>query len=137
MRRDESGQVTAFVVVIVAALVAVAGLVIDGGVVLAAHRRAASEAEAAARAGVQALDTDAYRRGEPARLDAAQAVEWAEAWLGRYGHSGTASVVGTDVVEVQVSFTQPLSILGVLGLGPAQVSGDGRARLVVGPGSSA
>ena len=134
MRRDEAGQVTAFVVVFAMALILVGGLVVDGGVILAANRRAGAEAEAAARAGVQALDTDAYRRGEPARLDAAEAVSLAEAWVSRYGHAGTARVLGPDTVEVQVSFTQPLAILGIIGLGPVDIDGTGRARLVVGTG---
>jgi len=135
VRGDDTGQVTPFVVVFTAALVLMAGLVVDGGVILAANRRAGAEAEAAARAGAQALDTDAYRRGEPARLDASEAVSLAEAWLGRYGHAGSARVVGPDTVEVDVSFSQPLSILGVIGLGPVQIDGSGRARLVVGTGA--
>ena len=135
MRGDHAGQVTPLVVVIATALVLMGGLVVDGGVILAANRRAGAEAEAAARAGAQALDTDAYRRGEPARLDPAEAVRRAEEWVSRYGHAGRAAVVGPDTVEVQVSFSQPLSILGIIGLGPVAVDGTGRARLVVGTGA--
>ena len=135
MRRDDAGQVTAFVVVFATALILVGGLVVDGGVILAANRRAGAEAEAAARAGAQALDTDAYRRGEAARLDPDEAVSLAEAWVGRYGHAGSARVVGSDTVEVEVSFSQPLSILGMIGLGPVHIDGNGRARLVVGTGA--
>ncbi len=127
MRRDHAGQVTPLVVVMATALILMGGLVVDGGVILAANRRA--------RAGAQALDTDAYRRGEPARLDPAEAVRLAEAWVGRYGHAGSARVVGPDTVEVQVSFSQPLSVLGIIGLGPVQVDGTGRARLVVRTGA--
>ena len=46
-RRDERGQVTAFVVIFMAVLVLFAGLVIDGGYTLAAKRRAMNEAQAA------------------------------------------------------------------------------------------
>ena len=54
---DERGQVTAFVVVIIVALLAMAGLVIDGGSALAAKRRAINEADSAARAPVQSSST--------------------------------------------------------------------------------
>jgi len=67
--REESGQVTAFVVVFVAALLLMAGLVIDGGLALAAQVRAIDEAQAAARAGAQSLDLRAYRASNAVVLD--------------------------------------------------------------------
>src|SRR3546814_2863091 len=64
---NERGSVTAFVVIMTSALLAMAGLVIDGGYALAAHRRAFNEAEAAARAGAQAVDLDTLRATEIGR----------------------------------------------------------------------
>src|SRR4029077_13727983 len=60
-RRSDSGQVTVFVVGIMAALLVLAGLVVDGGDVLAARQVAMENAQAAARAGAQAISLSAYR----------------------------------------------------------------------------
>ena len=38
-------------------------------------------------------------------------------------------------MEVDIAFSQPLSLLGIIGLGPVSVYGSGRARLVVGTGA--
>ena len=127
MNREERGQVTAFVVVFVMALLLFAGLVLDGGLVLAAKRRAINEAEAAARAGAQALDVAAYRASGAIVLDPAQAQRSARQYLEATGHEGEVSV-GTDEVAVTVRFSQPMQILGLGGVGSVSVSGTGRAR---------
>lgn len=136
-RRDESGQVTAFVVVFATALIAVAGLVVDGGVILAANRRAGAEADAAARAGADALDLNAYRSGAPLGLDPSQAVTDAQAYPAAPGHGITARVDGVDTVETDVTFSQPLLILSIFGVAPVTVQGHGRARFRVGVGAPA
>ena len=130
--RGEGGQVTAFVVVFAMALIVVAGLVVDGGVILAANRRAGLEADAAARAGTQALDVDAYQAGRPLTLDPAAAVAAAQAHPVSPGHTVSARVAGVDTVDVDVRFSQPLLILRVLGIGPVNISGHGRARFRAG-----
>jgi Flp pilus assembly protein TadG len=127
MRFDERGQVTAFVVVFVMALLLFAGLVLDGGLVLAAKRRAVNEAEAAARAGAQALDLAAYRATGAVVLDPGQARRSARQYLEATGHEGEVSV-GSDEVAVTVRFSQPMQILGIGGLGSVGVVGTGRAR---------
>jgi len=53
---SESGMVTAFVVVFTLALLVMAGLVLDGGLALSAKVQAIDDAQAAARAGAQAID---------------------------------------------------------------------------------
>lgn len=70
----DEGRVTAFVVVLVTAILALAGLTLDGGLALAAKVRANGEAEAAARAGAQAIDLTAYRNTGAMQLIPAQAV---------------------------------------------------------------
>lgn len=125
--RDEQGQLSIFVVVIAAALIVLGGLVIDGGYMLAASRRASAEADAAARSGAQALDVDAYRAGAPLRLDHTAAEAAARSYLAAVGHEGTVSV-SDQRVDVEVRITQPLAILGVIGLGPVEVSGVGYAE---------
>lgn len=132
MRGEESGQVSAFLVVFVSALVLLAGLVVDGGVILAANRKVGAEAEAAAREGASVMDTSRYRAGGPLVLDPAGATRAAQDYIAGTGHSGSARVTGTDTVEVQVSFSQPLVILGIIGLGPVSIRGEGRARSRVG-----
>lgn len=127
MRRDEVGQVTAFVVVFAAALLLFAGLVIDGGLVLAAQRRAINEAEAAARAGAQAVDIPAYRASGAFVLDPDQATAGSKAYLAQTGHDGEVTVDG-DRVVVTVRFRQPMQILGIAGLGSVTVTGRGEAR---------
>lgn len=132
MQRDESGQVTAFVVVFALALIVVAGLVVDGGVILAANRKAGTEADAAARAGTQALDMDAYRAGRPLALNPGAAVAEAQAYPASPGHALSARVSGADTVDVDVRFSQPLLILGAIGIGPVSIHGHGRARFRAG-----
>jgi Flp pilus assembly protein TadG len=118
--------VTAFVVTFAAALILLAGLVLDGGLVLAAKRRAINEAEAAARAGAQQIAVDVYRSQGRLVLDPARARAAARSYLAATGDAGTVSVAG-DRVVVTVRVTQPMQILGAVGLGPATVSGHGAA----------
>ena len=128
--RDEAGQVTAFVVIFMVALIFVAGLVIDGGLTLAAKRRAINEAQAAARAGAQVIDTDAYRAGRTSALKTDGSAEQAAlAYLSK-AHPGavaTAHASG-DTVTVDEHFNQPLNILGVAGMASVTVDGHGSAR---------
>jgi hypothetical protein len=128
---NERGSVTVFVVVFTVALLMVAGLVIDGGYTLAAHRRAFNEAEAAARAGAQAIDLDTLRATGTAILDPDAARARAEAYLAGSGHQGSVEVDG-DTVRVHVEFSQPMLLLNIVGVGPLDINGDGSARAVRG-----
>lgn len=129
--RSEHGSVTAFVTVFAVALLGVAGLVFDGGLMLAAHRRAFDEAEAAARAGAQALDVDALRAGAGVQLDPLEAERLAGEYLTSIGREGTVEVNG-DTVLVRTAFRQDLTILGAFGFGSRTVEGEGVARAVRG-----
>ena len=131
MTNEERGAVTVFVVVFTTTLLLVAGLVIDGGYVLAARREAINEAEAAARAGAQAIRTDVLRADGPVTIDPAGAQREALAYLGDSGHEATVQVFG-DTVRVEVSFSKPLAILGLAGLGHVTVRGTGEAQGVRG-----
>lgn len=128
---NDRGSVTVFVVVFTVALLMVAGLVVDGGYTLAAHRRAFNEAEAAARAGAQAIDMDVLRSTGTVQLDPDAARDRAEAYLATTGDDGTVEVDG-DVVRVHVRFEQRMLILSVVGVGPLRIEGDGTARAVRG-----
>jgi hypothetical protein len=129
--RSERGSVTAFVTVFTVALLGVAGLVVDGGLILSAHRRAFNEAEAAARAGAQAVDIAALRAGGGVRIDRPDAERRAHDYLASIGREGTVEVVG-DTVQVRLSFRQDLTILGAFGVGPRTIEGEGAARAVPG-----
>lgn len=125
--RSEAGTVTAFVAAFSVALLAVAGLVVDGGYMLAARRAAFDEAEAAARAGAQAVDEDALRNGGEVSVEPEGARLRVTEYLTGTGHDGSVEVTG-DSVTVHVRFTQRLTILGLLGLGPVTIEGSGSAH---------
>lgn len=130
-RRDERGTVTAFVAVMTVTMLVVGGLVIDGGYTLAARRRAVNEANSAARAAAQAVDETTLRSTGDVRLRPEDARRIAEAHLRDAGMTGTVTVNATTVTVHAVT-TQPMAILGIIGVGPLTVEADGTARAVQG-----
>ncbi|EWC64538.1 hypothetical protein UO65_0145 [Actinokineospora spheciospongiae] len=118
---------TAFVVVLTTGILALAGLTLDGGLALAAKVRASGQAEAAARAGAQAIDLATYRASGTVRLVPAQAVAGARAHLAAEGATGTVTVSG-DTVTVTVTASQPTQLLGLVGIGSLRVRGWGSAH---------
>ncbi len=133
MRTDldtEAGMVTAFTVVMTVALIAVTGLVVDGGLALADRQRALDAADAAARAGAQALDERSLRAGQ-VTIDAGAADRRATDLLRREGLTGVTSVNG-DQVTVRVTVTRNLTILGAFGLRPMTIHAQGAATAVRG-----
>ena len=125
--RTDAGTVTAFVVGLALALVAVAGLVVDGGLLLAARSAALDEAQAAARAGAQAVDVEVLRSGGPVSVQEDEARRRVTAYLARTGRTGVVDVVG-DEVAVHVEVPVRLSILGLFGVRPKVVRASGTAR---------
>ncbi len=123
----ERGSATAFLAVFMVAFVALGGLVIDGGFALAAQRRAINEAQAAARAGAGALGLSQFRTAGEFAVDPSAAQDAVADYLAGTGHAGTVRVDG-GVVEVTVSFRQPVAALRVLGIDRLAVKGVGRAR---------
>ena len=114
-RERDSGQVTAMVVVMTAALILLAGLVLDGGLVLSARQNALTLAQEAARAGAQGIDLATYRQDGALVLLPAEAEADARAYLAAAGSSGTVEVSG-DTVTVTVTITQSMQILSLAGL---------------------
>ncbi len=123
---EEEGMVTAFVVIFTLALLAMAGLVLDGGLALAAKVQAIDDAQAAARAGAQAIDIPLYRSTGTITLDPAEATADAQGFLAAAGEHGTVTVAG-ETVAVTVTITQPTQILSVVGVDQLTVSGTGSA----------
>ena len=128
----EDGMVTAFVVIFTLALLAMAGLVFDGGLALSAKVRAIDDAQAAARAGAQAIDIPLYRQSGTITLDSAQSVADAQGFLAAAGEHGTVTVTG-ETVDVTVTITQPTQILSVVGVDQLTVTGAGSATAEQGP----
>ncbi|MFT7837734.1 hypothetical protein Q5530_16490 [Saccharothrix sp. BKS2] len=118
---------TSFVVVLTTGVLALAGLTLDGGLALAAAVRATGQAEAAARAGAQAVDLTAYRGSGTLRVMPDQAVTAARAHLAAEGVTGTVTVSG-DTVTVTVTASQPTQLLGLVGIGSLRVHGQGSAH---------
>jgi Flp pilus assembly protein TadG len=110
--QDERGSVSAFVALLLVALVALAGLVVDGGAAVSAHQAAVDEAEQAARAGAGALSVTALRTGSLV-IDRDAAVRAAEAFMSSAGHPGTA-VVSAGTVTVSIHYRIPTSVLGIV-----------------------
>lgn len=126
---DDSGRVTAFTVVITAAVLLFAGLVLDGGLALAAKIRAIGQAQEAARAGAQAIDLSAYRATGTLRLDPDRAAALARTYLTGAHATGTDAVtVAGDTVTVTISTSQPTRLLGLVGVGSISVTGTGTAH---------
>ncbi|WP_436776783.1 TadE/TadG family type IV pilus assembly protein [Yinghuangia sp. YIM S09857] len=127
LRRDERGQVTAFVAVLTAGLLLVAGLVFDGGTALAAKTRALDQAQEAARAGAQQLNPVWVHGGTGPLLDPVRARSAAQAWLAAASATGTVGVAG-DEVTVTVTGTTRTHLLHLAGIGEITVSATATAR---------
>jgi hypothetical protein len=127
LHKDERGRVTAFVVIIVTAVLLFAGLLLDGGLALAAKVRALGEAQEAARAGAQEIDLAAYRATGTLRLEPQQASAAARNYLAATGHAGTVSVAG-NTVHVTVTINQSTQLLPLIGIGSITVTAAGQAQ---------
>jgi hypothetical protein len=125
--RREDGMITAFTIVITAALLLFVGLAYDGGRALDGKVRALSEAQEASRAGAQALNVGALRTGGAAVLDPAAAVTAAKAYLAGTGDTGMVDVAGTTVT-VWVTHVQATKFLGLVGVGAFTAHGTASAK---------
>lgn len=125
-RQADEGQVTAFVVVLAVGILALAGLTLDGGLALAAKVKATGHAEAAARAGAQAIDLSTYRATGTVQLVPAQAIAGAQEYLAAVGATGTVTVTGTTVT-VTVIASQRTQLLSLVGISSLSVHGTGSA----------
>ncbi|MFF4602732.1 pilus assembly protein TadG-related protein [Streptomyces sp. NPDC001339] len=118
---DDRGEVTAFVIGIMAALWLFAGIVVDGGLALAGKARAADVAQEAARTGAQQLDISRLRHPghsrlhDDVRLVSANATRAARTYVASAGDRGTASVKG-NAVTVHVTHRYRTQILQLIGL---------------------
>jgi Flp pilus assembly protein TadG len=129
--RDERGSVTVFMVIIFSSLILLAGLVLDGGYTLAAKMRAISAADGAARAGAQAIHGTTYRDKGEVVFDTSAATAAGDAYLQESGIEGTTTIEN-GVIVVRTKVPQSMAILGLAGVGPFELTGEGRSRLIQG-----
>lgn len=121
----ERASITAFVAVLAVALVALIGLVVDGGAALAATRSATDVAEQAARAGAGALDVGALHAGQ-VLVDPGAAEQAARSYLAAAGMPGNVTV-SHNRVTVAISFEEPTTLLGIIGISHIHVSATASA----------
>jgi Flp pilus assembly protein TadG len=131
VHRNEQGSVTVFMVIIFSSLILLAGLVLDGGYTLAAKMRAISAADGAARAGAQAIQSTTYRDKGEVVFDASAATAAGDAYLQESGIEGTTTIEN-GVIVVRTKVPQSMAILGLAGVGPFELTGEGRSRLIQG-----
>ena len=127
--RDDDGSVTAFIVVMIVALVLCAGLVFDGGRMVAARVTAADQAENAAR--VAAQQTSDSRNGVDVALDPNAAWRAGNEYLAAHGVSGSVGVAGTTVT-VTVTSTTTMTMLAVIGVAARTITVTRSAQAVTG-----
>lgn len=125
--RSDQGSATLWMVFGTVIIFAVCGLVFDGGTLISSTRGAINDAEAAARAGAQAIDTTTVLAGGSAQLDPSAAVERAEEFLTKNGWTGSATAT-TTTVSVTISRTESMTFLQTLGLGDRTITGTATAR---------
>lgn len=113
-RAGQEGAVTAFVAVLMVALLALTGLVVDGGRALAAREADGAVAEQAARLGADEVSVADLRTGSVV-VDPVAARSAVAAYLQGAGVDGTVAT-GTDEVTVTVRQTIPTTVLGVVGI---------------------
>ncbi|ASQ97798.1 hypothetical protein CGL27_36525 [Streptomyces sp. 11-1-2] len=123
----DRGQVTAFVIGVVAALWLFAGIVVDGGLALASKARALDVAQEAARTGAQQLDVGRLRSADDIRLSNGKATRAATSYVAATGDTGRASVHG-DEVTVWVTHHQRAQILRVIGVRTLTVTARATVR---------
>lgn len=95
-RRDDRGDISIFVAVVVFAILAAIGLIADGSTKLRDAEQTTNAAQEAARAAGQALQPAAVE-GHDDGVDPAAGVSAARAYLAQAGISGTVSVNGSTI----------------------------------------
>lgn len=126
--RDESGQVLPMVTVMALGLLAMVGLVVDAGMMFAAKRDLQATADSATRAGAAVIDEDVYRSSGGRRVVLDEAAAEQAAMRRIEGTQLVELIASDETVFVRVSRTQPLLLLGLVGVGPLHVEAHSTAR---------
>jgi len=110
--RREDGSTTLLMVIMFIGFLLAIGLVVDGGQKLAADREARNVAEAAARAGANAVGGTAVAGGAPT-VDLQTGAARARSYIAAAGVQGSVTAAG-DTLTVTVTSSRPSIILGVI-----------------------
>lgn len=127
--RNDSGSITAFVVMLTMTFVACAGLAVDGGRMVAAKVQLADQAENAARAGTQEIT--GLRTGDP-QVDVERAISTAQDFMTRHEIHGQVVATSSEVT-VTTSRVVSMSLLSLFGVGSRLVTAQRSARPVTAP----
>jgi len=127
---------TAFIAVLLPALLVLAGLAIDGGQVLVVRRETQALADGAARAGAAEIDEAAARidPSVPIVLDPAQAAAAATAYIAEVAPTAQIVVTQVDPTHIAVRVTSApvhITLLQLAWVGPTvrvQASGTAEPR---------
>lgn len=133
MRRrahDETGSVTLWMLLSVAAFILIVGVAVDLGGRLATLQRVNDVAAEAARTGAQQVTAADAMQGRTPAVDPARARTAALAYINAAGFSGSATVTSGSVLAVSVTGTYRPKFLGAAGVGPITLTGTAEARLV-------
>jgi Flp pilus assembly protein TadG len=128
----DAGSLTLMLAVLMVTLLALAGLVIDGGRKLNQSASAYAIAQEAARAGAGMVDRSAAYSSGTFRVDEAQAVAAARAYLVGTGHTGIVSADGSRRIRVTVTITSHTLVLSLIGIDTMKSTGVAVAALVTG-----
>ena len=124
----ERGSTTLLMVIVFVGLLMVVGLVVDGGQKLAADRDSRNIAEAAARAGANAVDGTAIYGGTPT-ISLQAGASRARQYLAAAGVDGTVTATG-DKITVTASSSRPTIFLGAIGFNRFTSSSTSTAQIL-------
>ena len=130
-REQERGSVTLWLVGAALIAMVLVGACVDLNGRLGALQRVRDAAAQAARAGGQSVMASQTMDGTGYDADPSLAIGAAQSYLTAAGVPGSVTVTdgGTTLLVTTEDTYQPV-FLGVLGIGPMNVSGTGQARLV-------
>lgn len=129
--RCDRGAGEFIVLMLLTAMVAMAGLVYDAGMAFNAERRANNIAANAARVGANQLDLDRLYGEGVVWLDIDHAVAHAQQSARRAGAETVQPSYDVDAREltITVEITHTPKLLGIIGVDPMTMSGEGTARV--------
>lgn len=126
--RGDRGATSAFIMMLLPALVGLAGLAFDGGMLFTGRREAYNVAAAAARAGANDLFEPSIYAGNPELAGSAPgtAIGFAN---GQGVSSATATALGPQLLEVTVTQDVDMLFLGIFGIGTQTVTATAQSRV--------
>lgn len=129
--RDERGSLTTYFVSAVAATIPLLGLVVDGGGQVRAMQRANDLADETARFAAQQIETGCAIKGAEVVVHLPWARRAATSFLDADPSGATLDTISVSpdghTVDVRTSTTYEPIFLGILGIGPLEVTGTGTA----------